>query len=121
MATGGGAAPFYAVPSVFFAVPRGIHYAGKSLISLENLLLLAGLVALGAIVVTNRVFVAWYQNRQPERWLRILWLLFLVTVPYVVLISYWLMYRRLDDVDKRRIAPAGRRMITRVIWTSASH
>jgi hypothetical protein len=54
------------------------------------------LVATG-ITLIDRIFSAWYHNRSPEVWERIIWLVVLLAIPWGILLYYWLVYRRLDE------------------------
>ena len=81
---------------VLLVVPKPINYEAKDTVSAACILVVITAFGLSAFVVIDRMFVAWYHNRQPDVWERILSLIFLVAVPYGVLVYYWVVYRHLD-------------------------
>ena len=61
---------------VLLVVPKPINYEAKDTVSAACILVVITAFGLSAFVVIDRMFVAWYHNRQPDVWERILSLIF---------------------------------------------
>ena len=93
---------------MLLVLPRPFHYEAKGPVSAAVITIIVITFALSVIVVIDRMFVAWYRNKQPEVWERVLWLIFLLAIPLGVLVHYWVVYRRLDARGQGQIFPAHR-------------
>jgi hypothetical protein len=88
---------------VLLLSPKPIQYDATGPLSAVVIVVLVGSCAVSGIVVIDRMFVAWYRNQAPDLWERLIWLIFLVAIPYGLLIYYWVVYRRLDARGQRAI------------------
>lgn len=91
---------------MILVLPRSFHYEAKDPISAVVIAIIVITLALSTIVVIDRMFVAWYRNKQPAALEKMLWLILLLAIPFGVLIYYWAMYRRLDARGQGEIFPA---------------
>ena len=55
------------------------------------------------LIVVERMFVAWKDNRAPDFWEKVFWLICLVAVPFGLIVYYWAVYKRMDGDGQYRL------------------